>query len=85
MERLAVMGLVEPLKRLPELLRIRRQLIAQQLKWQPDLFLGVDSPDFNLPVERRLRADRHYNGSFGEPFGLGMAKWAHSEYPSIRR
>ncbi len=56
MERLAVMGLVEPLKRLPELLRIRRQLIAQQLKWQPDLFLGVDSPDFNLPVERRLRA-----------------------------
>ena len=45
MERLAVMGLVEPLKRLPELLRIRRQLIAQQLKWQPDLFLGVDSPD----------------------------------------
>ena len=56
MERLAVMGLVEPLKRLPELLRIRRRLIAQQLDWQPDLFLGVDSPDFNLPVERRLRA-----------------------------
>jgi lipid-A-disaccharide synthase len=56
MDRLSVMGLVEPLKRLPELLSIRRQLITQQLGEGPDLFLGVDSPDFNLPVERRLRA-----------------------------
>jgi len=55
MDRLSVMGLVEPLKRLPELLSIRRQLISQQLGEVPDLFLGVDSPDFNLPVERRLR------------------------------
>jgi lipid-A-disaccharide synthase len=55
MDRLSVMGLVEPLKRLPELLSIRRQLIVQQLGEGPDLFLGVDSPDFNLPVERRLR------------------------------
>ena len=55
MDRLSVMGLVEPLKRLPELLSIRRQLISQQLGEMPDLFLGVDSPDFNLPVERRLR------------------------------
>ncbi len=55
MDRLSVMGLVEPLKRLPELMKIRRALIAQQLDWAPDLFLGVDSPDFNLPVERRLR------------------------------
>ncbi len=55
-DRLAVMGLVEPLKRLPELLRIRRQLISQQEQVAPDLFVGVDSPDFNLPVERRLRA-----------------------------
>ena len=56
MERLAVMGLVEPLKRLPELLRIRRRLIEQQLELRPQLFLGVDSPDFNLPIERRLKA-----------------------------
>jgi lipid-A-disaccharide synthase len=55
MDRLSVMGLVEPLKRLPELLKIRSALIAQQLDWAPKLFLGVDSPDFNLPVERRLR------------------------------
>jgi lipid-A-disaccharide synthase len=56
MDRLSVMGLVEPLKRLPELLRIRRELIAQQQAWAPQLFLGIDSPDFNLEVERRLRA-----------------------------
>ena len=56
MDRLAVMGLVEPLKRLPELLSIRRRLIAQQQRVAPDLFVGVDSPDFNLPVERRLKA-----------------------------
>ena len=55
-DRLAVMGLVEPLKRLPELLSIRRLLIAQQQRVAPELFVGVDSPDFNLPVERRLRA-----------------------------
>ncbi len=55
-DRLAVMGLVEPLKRLPELLGIRRRLIAQQQRVAPELFVGVDSPDFNLPVERRLRA-----------------------------
>ena len=45
-DRLAVMGLVEPLKRLPELLGIRRRLIAQQQQVAPDLFVGVDSPDF---------------------------------------
>ena len=55
-DRLAVMGLVEPLKRLPELLSIRRQLITQQITFTPGLFMGVDSPDFNLPVERRLRS-----------------------------
>lgn len=55
MDRLSVMGLVEPIKRLPELLRIRRGLIDQQLAWEPALFLGIDSPDFNLGVERRLR------------------------------
>ena len=55
-DRLAVMGLVEPLKRLPELLSIRRQLIAQQNTFEPQLFVGIDSPDFNLPVERRLKS-----------------------------
>lgn len=55
MECLSVMGLVEPLKRLPSLLRIRRELIAAMLAERPDVFIGIDSPDFNLGVEARLR------------------------------
>jgi len=56
MERLAVMGLVEPLKRLPELLRIRRDIVRFFADTRPDVFIGIDSPDFNLGVEQRLRA-----------------------------
>ncbi|MDY6981852.1 MAG: lipid-A-disaccharide synthase, partial [Pseudomonadota bacterium] len=56
MERLSVMGLVEPLKRLPELLRIRRDIVDHFLHERPDVFIGIDSPDFNLGVEARLRA-----------------------------
>lgn len=55
-DRLAVMGLIEPLKRLPELLQIRTEVFQQQLAWQPDVFVGVDSPDFNLALERRLKS-----------------------------
>lgn len=55
MERLSVMGLVEPLKRLPELLRIRRHLSRHFCAHPPDVFLGIDAPDFNLSLERQLR------------------------------
>lgn len=55
MERLAVMGFVEPLKRLPELLRIRRDIVRHFIEDPPAVFIGIDSPDFNLGVERRLR------------------------------
>ena len=55
MERLAVMGLVEVLGRLRELLRIRRELVAYLKQQQPDVFIGIDAPDFTLGVERRLR------------------------------
>lgn len=55
MERLSVMGLVEVLRHLPELLRLRRQLREHWLRSPPDLFIGIDAPDFNLPLARRLR------------------------------
>ncbi len=58
MERLAVMGLVEPLGRLPELLRIKRSLERFFRKTRPAAFIGIDSPDFNL----RLAASLHKNG-----------------------
>lgn len=54
-DRLAVMGLIEPLKRLPELLRIRRFLREHFLANPPDVFIGIDSPDFNLSLEESLR------------------------------
>lgn len=56
MERLAVMGLVEVLRHLPELWRIRRQLYQQWVADPPALFIGIDAPDFNLGLEGRLRA-----------------------------
>lgn len=55
MERLSVMGLTEVLWHLPELLRIRRDLTRRFLDWRPDVFIGVDAPDFNMGLERRLR------------------------------
>ena len=55
MERLSVMGLVEVLGRLRELLRIRKELVAWLLEQQPDVFIGIDAPDFTLGVERKLR------------------------------
>lgn len=54
-ERLAVMGFVEPLKRLPELLAIRRRMYKHFLANPPDVFLGIDSPAFNITLERRLK------------------------------
>lgn len=57
MDRLSVFGFAEPLQRLPELLRIRREVIAQQRELRPDIFLGIDAPDFNLDLEKKLRAD----------------------------
>lgn len=56
MERLSVMGFLEPLKRLPELLRLRRQAFSHFNRHPPDLFLGIDAPDFNLYLEQKLRA-----------------------------
>ena len=57
-ESLAVMGLVEPLAHIPRLLRLRRSLL---LRWQqnpPDVFVGIDAPDFNLGLEIKLRESR---------------------------
>ena len=56
-EALAVMGLVEPLKELPRLLRLRRMLVDRWSAAPPDVFVGIDSPEFNLGVAARLKAN----------------------------
>ena len=55
MERLSVMGFVEPLGRLPELLGIKRKLEQHFKAHPPAAFIGIDSPDFNLRVEEVLK------------------------------
>ena len=54
-EKLSVRGYLEVLPRLPELLRIRKQLGDRLLTERPDLFIGVDAPDFNFDLEARLK------------------------------
>jgi len=56
MEKLAVRGYVEVLKSLREILAIRRGLARRLLARKPDLFIGIDAPDFNLALEARLKA-----------------------------
>ncbi|WP_341523021.1 lipid-A-disaccharide synthase [Pseudomonas sp. G.S.17] len=55
MERLSVMGLVEVLGRLRELLAKRKVLVQTLIDEKPDLFIGIDAPDFTLNIELQLR------------------------------
>ena len=54
MEKLAVRGLLEVLRHLPTILRLRYQLLKYFSQNPPDLFIGIDAPDFNLGLERNL-------------------------------
>lgn len=55
-DELSTMGLFEVLQHLPRLLRLRRQLAARFQHERPDVFVGIDVPDFNLGLAKRLKA-----------------------------
>ncbi|MFJ3053211.1 lipid-A-disaccharide synthase [Pseudomonas nitroreducens] len=55
LERLSVMGLFEVLGRLRELLRRRKDLMQMLIAAKPNVFIGIDAPDFNLNIELKLR------------------------------
>ena len=54
-EKLAVRGFVEVVKRLPEILKIRKGLVNDLIHIKPDVFVGIDAPDFNLSVAEKLK------------------------------
>ena len=66
MEKLSIMGFFEVLKHLRELLSIRKKLIQDLLLLKPDVFIGIDAPDFNFKVEQVLKKNHiktiHYVG-----------------------
>ena len=55
MNEISVMGIIEPLLNLKKLLKLRKELKDYLVKEMPDIFIGIDSPDFNLPIAKFLK------------------------------
>jgi lipid-A-disaccharide synthase len=81
-EELSVMGLAEVLPHLRRLLALRRTLIQRIESARPDVFVGIDSPDFNLPIARRLKAAGIATVQYVSP---QVWAWRQSRVNGIRR
>jgi len=55
MEKISIMGITAALKGLPQILSIRKNIKRYMLDWRPDVFVGIDVPDFNLGLEKKLK------------------------------
>jgi lipid-A-disaccharide synthase len=82
MSRLSVMGLAEVLGRMPEVMRMRGALERRFAAQPPDVYIGVDAPDFNLALERRLRARGIPTVHYASP---SVWAWRRYRLPKIRR
>ncbi len=54
-DALSVMGFVEVIRHLPALWAVRKDVVARTLQARPTAFIGIDAPDFNLPIERKFK------------------------------
>lgn len=81
-ERLAVRGYAEVLREYAALRAIRARLRDRLLTWRPDVFVGVDAPDFNLDLERRLRERGVRVAHF---IGPSIWAWRAARIETIRR
>jgi lipid-A-disaccharide synthase len=77
---LAVMGLWEVLSHLPRLLRRRAEVIARTLALRPTLYIGIDAPDFNLAIERKLKAQGVLTTHYVSP---SIWAWRHERAAKI--
>jgi lipid-A-disaccharide synthase len=54
-QEFAIMGISEVVKKLPKLLKLRKKIVADIKASKPDLFIGIDAPDLNFPIEKKLK------------------------------
>ena len=81
-DALSVNGYLEVLREYPRLRRMRNALAARLASWHPQLFVGVDAPDFNLDLEARLRVQGIRTAHFISP---SIWAWRRERIEKIRR